>query len=77
MATTTTNYTFNKPAVGADTNLWGGYLNDNWAKLDNLLGGSTPLPLTGIDIDSGSGLSMRVKGLDTGRSRNQYYYGVH
>ncbi len=54
MATTTTNYTFNKPAVGADTNLWGGYLNDNWAKLDNLLGGSTPLPLTGIDIDSGS-----------------------
>ncbi len=26
---------------------------------------------------SGSGLSMRVKGLDTGRSRNQYYYGVH
>lgn len=26
---------------------------------------------------SGSGLSMRVKGLDTGRSRNQYYHGVH
>ena len=68
MATTTTNYTFNKPAVGADTNLWGGYLNDNWAKLDNLLGGSTPLPLTGIDIDSGSidGTAVGTNATSTG-----------
>lgn len=68
MATTTTNYTFNKPAVGADTNLWGGYLNDNWAKLDNLLGGSTPLPLTGIDIDSGSidGTAVGASATSTG-----------
>ena len=68
MATTTTNYTFNKPAVGADTNLWGGYLNDNWAKLDNLLGGSTPLPLTGIDIDSGSidGTAVGANATSTG-----------
>jgi hypothetical protein len=52
MATSTTTYAFLKPAVGGDTNLWGGYLNDNLDDLDDLLDGTAPV--SGIDINGGS-----------------------
>jgi hypothetical protein len=39
MATTTTNYSWNKPTVGGDEDTWGGFLNGNWDALDTLLGG--------------------------------------
>lgn len=37
MATTTTNYSFNLPEVGADEDDWGTYLNANWTALDTTL----------------------------------------
>jgi hypothetical protein len=37
MPTSTTNYTFQLPTVGADDDLWGGFLNGNWTDLDTLL----------------------------------------
>ena len=52
MATTTPNYSFQKPTVSGDSGVWGGYLNANWASIDSLLGGNTSI--TGIDINSGS-----------------------
>jgi hypothetical protein len=52
MATNTTTYSFQKPTVGGDEDAWGGYLNGNWDKTDDLLDGTTPV--TGIDINSGS-----------------------
>ena len=52
MATQTPNYSFQKPTVSGDSGVWGGYLNDNFTSLDNLLGGNTVI--TGIDINSGS-----------------------
>ena len=35
----TTNYKFNIPVVGGDQNNWGGFLNENWSKIDSLLYG--------------------------------------
>ena len=52
MATTTPNYSFQKPTVSGDSGVWGGYLNANWASIDSLLGGDTVI--TGIDINSGT-----------------------
>jgi len=52
MATTTPNYSFQKPTVSGDSGVWGGYLNDNFTSLDSLLGGGTVV--TGIDINSGT-----------------------
>jgi len=52
MATSTTNYSFQKPTVSGDSGVWGGYLNDNWDDVDGLLGGDTSI--TGIDINSGA-----------------------
>ena len=43
MATTTTTYSFQKPTVGGDEDLWGGYLNANWDKTDDLLDGTTAI----------------------------------
>ena len=37
----TTNYKFNLPVVGGDQNNWGGYLNENWSKIDSLLYGAS------------------------------------
>jgi len=39
MATTTTNLRLKKPEVGADSDVWGGYWNDNADALDALLNG--------------------------------------
>tara|TARA_R110000868_G_scaffold4418_3_gene27720 strand:- start:1146 stop:2225 length:1080 start_codon:yes stop_codon:yes gene_type:complete len=52
MAVNTTTYSFLKPVVGGDVNLWGGYLNDNADKLDDLFDGTATV--TGIDINGGS-----------------------
>ena len=52
MATTTPNYSFQKPTESGDSGVWGGYLNANWASIDSLLGGDTVV--TGIDINSGT-----------------------
>ena len=41
MAVNTTNYKFNKPVVGADTDSWGDELNENWDKVDSLLYGAS------------------------------------
>lgn len=37
----TTNYFFNKPTVGGSSNSWGGDLNENWSKLDQILHGAS------------------------------------
>jgi microcystin-dependent protein len=52
MAVNTTTYSFLKPIVGGDVNLWGGYLNDNSDKLDDLFDGTASV--AGIDINGGS-----------------------
>lgn len=52
MAVNTTTYSFLKPTVGGDTNVWGGFLNSNWDNVDDLLDGTTPV--SGIDINGGS-----------------------
>lgn len=43
MPTTTTTYSFQKPTVGGDEDAWGGYLNANWDKTDDLLDGTTAI----------------------------------
>ena len=49
---TTTDYSFNTPTVGAELDNWGTLLNANWVKTDDLLSGNSPI--SGIDINSGS-----------------------
>lgn len=44
----TTNYSLNKPTVGASENTWGGDLNDNFDSLDSLLSGGSPI--NGINL---------------------------
>ena len=62
----TTNYSFEVPTVGANLNTWGGDLNANTEKLDDLLGGDQPV--TGIDINSGSidGTAIGANAASTG-----------
>ena len=48
----TAKYKFIKPTVGGSENAWGGNLNDNFDKLDDLLGGEEPI--NGINIESGT-----------------------
>lgn len=52
MVTYTTTYNLKKPTVGQDDDLWGGYANDTYDLIDDLLDGTTPV--TGIDINSGT-----------------------
>lgn len=47
--TTTTNYSFVQPEVGASEDTWGGKLNQNWADLDALLGGVTNVEFAILD----------------------------
>ena len=49
---TTTDYSFNTPIVGASLDSWGTLLNANWTKTDDLLSGNQAV--NGIDINSGS-----------------------
>lgn len=49
---TTTDYSFNTPIVGASLDSWGTLLNANWTKTDDLLSGDQAV--NGIDINSGS-----------------------
>ena len=48
----TAKYKFIKPTVGGSENAWGGNLNDNFDKIDDLLGGEQPI--NGINIESGT-----------------------
>lgn len=48
MATNTTQYNFQKPEVGGDSDNWGDYLNGNWDITDSLLRGATQLSNIGI-----------------------------
>lgn len=43
MPEATVGYQFSLPTVAGDASVWGGFLNDNWTKLDNLLRGATAL----------------------------------
>jgi hypothetical protein len=48
MPTPTINYAFNLPTVGADDDVWGGLLNDNWTDLDaQLFNGTIGADTTG------------------------------
>ena len=66
MPTNTTTYSFQKPTVSGDEDAWGGYLNANWDKTDDLFDGTTPV--TGIDINSGSidGTAIGANSASTG-----------
>ena len=57
MPTNTTNLNLKKPIVGADEDLWGGYINDNLDDLDSLLGGASPLALSSANNWVGIGTS--------------------
>lgn len=77
---TTTEYNFNLPTVGGDTDNWGTLLNSNWSLLDSLLSGGTPVD--GIEIDNvtinsgsvsatgGTMTGMEVSGTLTGTLTN-------
>lgn len=52
MPTGTTTYGFQKPTVGGDTDVWGGFVNDMMDKVDDILDGTLPItPAAGNDID--------------------------
>jgi hypothetical protein len=53
MADTTPSYSFSLPTVGGDSDAWGGFLNQNWSSLDDLLNGTTAL--TSVKIITGDG----------------------
>ena len=46
MVTTTTVYSFQKPAVAGDEDAWGGYLNNNIVKYESILTGNTTITMT-------------------------------
>lgn len=52
MPTTTTSYSFQKPVVDGDEDAWGGYLNANWDKIDDLLDGTDVIEGAKLDDTS-------------------------
>lgn len=65
MPTNTTNYSFKKPVVGADEDLWGGYINDNLDDLDSLLGDGAPLHIDSTNNRVGVGTASPASVLHT------------
>jgi hypothetical protein len=51
MPTNTTNLNLKKPIVGADEDLWGGYINDNLDDLDDYLSGNAAIPALDVTGD--------------------------
>ena len=45
MPSTTTTYSFSLPTVGGDADDWGGYLNNNWTKIDAILNNDDTLKI--------------------------------
>jgi len=84
--TTTTNFSFNLPAIGGDADAWGTKLNNNWTSLDTLLyaggaGGGAVLNLDGYtanamtltavaSIDIDGPITEQVHGLGTSGTQN-------
>lgn len=69
MATTTTNYSFTLPTVGADSDQWGTQLNNNWTSLDSTLktvadSVGDDVSLTGNDYLTISGQAITVGDVD-------------
>lgn len=65
--TTTTNYSFNLPAIGGDSDAWGTRLNNNWTSLDTLLyaGGGGSGTLINLDDYTTTGMTLNeVAALD-------------
>jgi len=42
MATQTPNFSFDLPDIGADSDAWGAFLNDNWTSIDTILATFVP-----------------------------------
>lgn len=52
MATSTTNFSFSMPTVGADADSWGTLLNGNWSSLDSILNGDgASIVIDGYTVD--------------------------
>jgi len=69
MATTTPNYSFTLPTVGAETDQWGNQLNNNWTSLDSTLKTvadsiGDDVSLTGNDYLTISGQAITVGDVD-------------
>lgn len=58
MSTTTTNLSLNKPAVGGDAALWGGYLNTNCDTLDAIFAPAGTGTAVGLNVGSGKTLTV-------------------
>jgi len=77
MPASTTTYSFNKPVVGGDDDTWGGFLNDNWDDIDDLLDGTTVIQSPMIDdkllivdnIDNSKAVRFQVSGITPAETR--------
>jgi len=58
MATQTTTYSFNIPAVGGDADNWGALLNANWNKLEAILSGADGEPVISVDGLTADGMTL-------------------
>ena len=58
--TTTTNYSFQLPAIGGDADAWGTKLNNNWTALDTLLyaGGGGEGTVLNLDDYTADGMTL-------------------
>jgi hypothetical protein len=57
---TTTNYSFNLPAIGGDADQWGTKLNNNWTSLDSILyaGGGGGGAVLNLDNYTADGMTL-------------------